>query len=306
MEFGTPGSGLTTTKTPWLEQANENGEFYLPRQPYECYSQANHDTWRRLYLRQMPRWRQFAVPEFLEGVTALNLQPDQVPNFGDINRFLEPLTGFQAKGVSGYVPAFLFFQCLRNREFPTTVTVRDGKKLGYLPEPDMFHDIAGHVPMHTNRRFADNLVQFGKVAQRAAKRSQSEFRGDEQIDVVASNIKALARVFWFTVEFGLMESDRDGRLKVYGSGLLSSHAEIRHSIVSPQVQRFPLDLRWVINQYFEIHHFQPLLFFVENFDHLFEQLAVLARWLEEGRLDNVSPGEPDVREEDIKSFLEAV
>jgi phenylalanine-4-hydroxylase len=310
MKFGPADSGLTTTKTPWLEQANEQGKFYLPRQPYECYSQANHETWRRLYIRQAPRWRQYAVPAFQRGVELLNLKPDAVPRFEDINRFLEPLTGFKAQGVSGYVPAFLFFQCLKNREFPTTVTVRDGRRLGYLPEPDMFHDIAGHVPMHTDRRFADNLVQFGMVAHRAAKRAQTEFSGERQAEVVVSNIKALARVFWFTVEFGLMEAEkdgyRDGRLKVYGSGLLSSYAEIKHCIVSPQVQRFPLELKWAVNQYFEIDHFQPLLFFVENFDHLFEQLAILARWLEEGRLDNVSPGEPEVKEEDIKSFLEAI
>ena len=128
---------------------------------------------------------------------------------------------------------------------------------------------------------------------------------DRKIHRLTSIIKAMARFFWFTIEFGLMRAP-DGRgLKVYGSGLLSSHGEIAHSIDSPLVQRYPLQLEWVVNQYFEIDHYQPLLFIVDSFDHLFELVGELERWMREGRLDNVSPGEPSVSEPDLRSFLEA-
>jgi phenylalanine-4-hydroxylase len=120
---------------------------------------------------------------------------------------------------------------------------------------------------------------------------------------IESSIKALARFFWFTVEFGLMRHGAE--LRVYGSGLLSSFGELEYSLISSDVQRFPFQLEWVINQYFEIHHYQPLLFIVDSFDHLFAQVDLLERWMLEGRLNNVSPGEPHVDEADLQSFLKA-
>jgi phenylalanine-4-hydroxylase len=125
----------------------------------------------------------------------------------------------------------------------------------------------------------------------------------EKIRRVTSIFKAMARFFWFTIEFGLMRGE--GGLKVYGSGLLSSYGEIAYSIDSREVQRYPMQLEWVINQYFEIDHYQPLLFIVDSFDHLFELVGELERWMREGRLDNVSPGEPAISEPDLRSFLEA-
>jgi phenylalanine-4-hydroxylase len=294
--------GLTTTRAPFIERAQANGELYI-HQPYELYSQANHEAWRRLFARMESRWRTYANPRFLQGIDNLCLDPARVPHLDDVNRFLSPLTGFKAKPVSGYVPAFLFFDCLRNREFPTTITIRDADSLDYLPEPDIFHDIAGHVPMHTDRAFADTLVRFGDCAHTAASIVASIPDERERIRRLTSIQKAMARFFWFTIEFGLM---RDGNaLKVYGSGLLSSYGEIAHAIDAPEVQRFPLQLEWVVNQYFEIDHYQPLLFIVDSFDHLFELVGELERWMQEGKLDNVAPGEPAVSEPDLRSFLEA-
>jgi phenylalanine-4-hydroxylase len=294
--------GLTTTRAPFIERAQASGQLYI-HQPYELYSTANHEAWRRLFARMENRWRRYANPRFLQGIDNLCLDPARVPLLEDVNRFLSPLTGFRAKPVSGSVPAFLFFDCLRNREFPTTITIRDAETLDYLPEPDIFHDIAGHVPMHTDRAFADTLVRFGDCAHTAAEIVSSIADEKERIRRLTSIQKALARFFWFTIEFGLM---RDGAaLKVYGSGLLSSYGEIAHAIDSPQVQRFPLQLEWVINQYFEIDHYQPLLFVVDSFEHLFELVGTLEDWMKQGKLDNVSPGEPAVSESDLRSFLEA-
>jgi phenylalanine-4-hydroxylase len=296
------GAGLTTTRAPFIEQAQAEGRLYIS-QPYELYTEANHEAWRRLFTRMGDRWSRYANPRFLQGIDNLCLDPNRVPRLEDVNRFLSPLTGFKAKPVSGYVPSFLFFDCLRNREFPTTITIRDGATLDYLPEPDIFHDIAGHVPMHTDRAFADTLVRFGDCAHTAAEIVAGIRDEPEQIRRITSILKALARFFWFTIEFGLMRSP-DG-LKVYGSGLLSSHGEIAHAIDSPDVQRFPIQLEWVINQCFEIDHYQPLLFIVDSFDHLFDLVGQLERWMRAGRLNNVSPGEPQVSEPDLRSFLQA-
>jgi phenylalanine-4-hydroxylase len=295
-------SGLTTTQAPFIEQAHNEGRLFI-HQPYEQYSEDNHQAWRKLYSRMLPRWERYANPAFQKGITSLCLDPNQVPRLEDVNRFLCPLTGFQAKPVSGYVPAFLFFDCLRNREFPTTITIRDAATLDYLPEPDIFHDIAGHVPMHTDPAFAETLVRFGECAHTAADLVDSIHDHAKRTAVMTSIIRAMARFFWFTVEFGLMRSP-DG-LRAYGSGLLSSYGEIQHSIESPDVQRHPLQLEWIINQGFEIDHYQPLLFIAESFDNLYDSVRQLENWMKNGKLNNVAPGEPAVNERDLESFMAA-
>ncbi len=295
-------AGLTTTKAPFIEESRARGDLYI-RQPYELYGEENQDAWRALYARILPRWQQYAHPKFLEGVEKLVLDPNAIPRLEDINRFLKPLTGFSAKAVSGYVPAYVFFDCLRTRAFPTTITIRERSKLDYLPEPDIFHDVAGHVPMHTDRRFADVLVRFGEVAREAARMANALPDEAERVRRLDSVLKALARFFWFTIEFGLMR--HGGEVRVYGSGLLSSYGEIAHCIESPEVQRYPFQLEWVVNQYFEIHHYQPLLFVVDSFDQLFDQVEELERWMLDEKLNNVSPGEPVVNEDDLRSFLDA-
>ncbi len=297
-----PAPGLTTTEAPFIEQARRDGQLYI-HQPFELYSEENHETWRRLYDQMLPQWRKYANPRFLEGISSLCLDPNRVPRLDEVNRFLHPLTGFRAKAVSGYVPAFKFFDSLRNREFPTTITIRRADRIDYLPEPDIFHDIAGHVPMHTDPQFANALVRFGECAHTAAEVAGAIRDEQERLRTLTSIIQAMARFFWFTVEFGLMRSP-DG-LKVYGSGLLSSHGEIAHAIDSPHVQRVPIQLDWAINQGFEIDHYQPLLFIVDSFDHLYSLTDSLERWMREGKLSNVAPGEPGVDAADLKSFLDA-
>lgn len=301
--MSTAEMGLTTTKAPFIENARRSGSLFI-QQPYELYSDENQETWRRLYARMLPKWEKYANAKFMDGVRNLMLSPDAIPRLSDVNKFLDPLTGFKAQAVAGYIPAYLFFDCIRQRNFPTTITIREGAKLDYLPEPDIFHDIAGHVPMHTDRRFADVLVRFGEVARNAALRAQNlKCDEHERAEVVKSNIRALARFFWYTIEFGLM---REGKqLKVYGSGLLSSLGEIEYAIESPKVQRYPIQMEWVINQYFEIHHYQELLFIVDCFDHLFGLVDQLEGWINAGKMDNVAKGEPDINDEDLKSFLSA-
>jgi phenylalanine-4-hydroxylase len=299
MSVTTVTSGLTTTEAAFIEDARAHGQLFID-QPYALYTDENHQAWANLYRRIVPKWNRYANPRFLEGIAALKLDPHRVPGLADVNRFLCPLTGFEARAVAGYVPAFVFFDCLRNRQFPTTITIRRSDRLDYLPEPDIFHDIAGHVPMHTDPHFADTLVRFGECAHTAVEIA----RGD--VAKLTSILRAMARFFWFTVEFGLMRGTggRSAGCKVYGSGLLSSYGEIEHSIESGEVQRYPAQLEWIINQSFEIDHYQPLLFVVDSFEHLYDLVGELERWMRDGKLDHVAPGEPGVAEADLESFLE--
>ena len=298
--------GLTTKQAPFIEHERQEGHVFI-EQPYELYSEANHEAWRKLFARLRPRWDRYANDHFLAGIDALCLDPTCIPRLRDVNKFLRPLTGFEAKAVSGYIPAFLFFDCLRNREFPTTVTIRSGDSLDYLPEPDIFHDVCGHVPMHTDKAFADTLVRFGECAHTAVEVVAGIRNEEERLHSLTSIVKAMARFFWFTIEFGLMRSRGSGNeLRVYGSGLLSSFGEIEHAIVGRDVQRYPLQPEWVINQGFAIDRYQPLLFIVDSFDHLFSLVDTLEKWMRAGKLNNVAPGEPEINERDLASFLGAM
>jgi phenylalanine-4-hydroxylase len=294
--------GLTTGHAPFVEEARSRGELYI-EQAYGLYTEQNQESWRRLFERIRPRWERYANDHFLRGVDLLHLPADRIPRLAEVNQTLEPLTGFQAKAVSGYVPSYLFFDCLRRREFPTTITIRPADKLDYLPEPDIFHDLAGHVPMHTERAFADVLVRFGDCAHTAVETIAQISDEKEKVRRLTSILMALSRFFWFTVEFGLMRGPRG--VCAYGSGLLSSYGEIEHAIESDEVQRHPIQLEWVINQGAEIDHYQPLLFIVDSFDHLFDLVGQLDRWMRDGKLDNVAPGLPEISERDLRSFLEA-
>jgi len=283
-------TGLTTGHAPFVEEARTRGDLYI-EQPYELYSEENHEAWQKLYRRIQTRWDRYANDHFLRGIDALQLSPDRVPRLSDINRRLQPLTGFQAKPVSGYVPGFLFFDCLRRREFPTTITIRPADRMDYLPEPDIFHDVA------------DVLVRFGDCAHTAVEMAASIRDPREQTRRLTSIIRAMSRFFWFTVEFGLMQGPRG--VCAYGSGLLSSYGELEHAIESDEVQRYPIQMEWVINQGAEIDHYQPLLFVVDSFDHLFELVDRFEGWMRAGKLDNVAPGLPEIEESTLRSFLDA-
>jgi phenylalanine-4-hydroxylase len=293
---------LTTGKAPFIEEARADGRLYI-EQPYEMYTEDNHEAWRVLYDRMYERWDRYANSSFLGGLERLRIDATAIPKLEDVNRFLAPLTGFKAKPVSGYVPAFVFFDCLGRREFPTTITIRDAARLDYLPEPDIFHDVAGHVPMHTDPEFANVLARFGACASTAADMIRSD-RGssEERIRRMTGILKAMARFFWFTIEFGLVK-ERDG-LKALGSGLLSSYGELEHSVRSDSVQRYPVQFEWIINQSFEVFHYQPLLFWVDSFEHLFDLVIQLEQWMVQGKLDNAAPGEPALEDRDVASFIE--
>jgi phenylalanine-4-hydroxylase len=226
-------------------------------QDYSRYDAEAHDVWRLLYERRMDTLRTTGSGVFLRGIEKIGLASDRVPDLADVNRRLSTRTGWSAVGVRGFIPAAQFFSCLARRRFPTTLIVRPRAQLDYLPEPDIFHDVFGHVPLHAHPVFADFLQQFGALA--AASRTEKE-------------TTAMARLFWFTVEFGLIQEGAD--IKIYGSGLISSHGDAANAL-GPKCDRRPFDVDAVMAQPFEIDRFQDVLFVIDSFDQLFEAVRII-------------------------------
>lgn len=242
--------------------ASPSPETPLPefiQQHYARYDAEAHDVWRILFERRMTTLRETASSVFLEGMERIGLAPDRVPDLFDVNRRLAARTGWAAVGVRGFIPAAAFFGCLSRRNFPTTLSVRPRAQLDYLPEPDIFHDVFGHVPLHAHKYFADFLQQFGALA--AAARSEEE-------------TAQMARLFWFTVEFGLVRER--GKVRIYGSGLISSHGDAANAL-GPNCDRRPFSLDAVLEQPFEIDRLQDVLFVVEEFEELFDAVETLRR-----------------------------
>ena len=234
-------------------------------QNYGGYTAENQETWRVLYDRQMLYLANNASEVYLHGARSINLVRDHIPYLEgpqSVNTFLMPLTGWQSKAVPGYLPAKAFFACLARREFPTTIVIRSRESIDYLPEPDIFHDIFGHVPLHADPIFADFLQTYGKAAVSTDDPHHTE---------------RLARLFWFTVEFGLIREG--GRNRLYGSGLISSPGESAHALDSKDVDRRPFDLETVCNTSFEIDHYQPILYVLESFDQLRDAMNTYAQRL---------------------------
>ncbi|MCC6678792.1 MAG: phenylalanine 4-monooxygenase [Phycisphaerales bacterium] len=259
---------------PGLPAGQINADRFYITQQYHRYTPENHDVWRDLFDRRWEVLERQVSRTFIDGLKILKLSRDRLPLLDDlildrdltvaggqvlpkgstlegINRYLHQVSSWASYGVPGYLPAKAFFACLAQREFPTTVLIRPREVMDYLPEPDIFHDVFGHVPLHANRVFADFLQTYGRAALLCE---------DEH------HIKRLGRLFWFTVEFGLIRED--GRLKIYGSGLVSSHGEAEYSLTSDKPQRRPFDLDQVCETDFEIDHFQPIYYVLESFEQL--------------------------------------
>ena len=241
-------------------------------QDYGRYTDEDQDVWHTLVRRRLAALESTASRVFLDGVDRIGLAPDRVPDLDDVNRRLAPVTGWSAVGVEGFIPAAQFFACLAARRFPTTLAVRPRAQIDYVPEPDIFHDVFGHVPLHADRAFGDFLQRFGTLA--AAARTEAEST-------------AMARLFWFTVEFGLVREA--GATRIYGSGLISSQGDAENAL-SSACDRRPFALDDVIRQPFEIDRLQPVLFVVDSFHQLFDAVETLSR----RRGAEEAPDDPEV------------
>ncbi len=214
------------------------------------YSDEDQAVWRLLLQRQSALAREHACAEFLDGLATLGIG-EGLPDFDEINARLEPLTGWRIVGVPGLIPDAAFYDHLAHRRFPVTVWIRTRAELDYLVEPDLFHDFFGHVPLLTNNVFADYMQLYGQ-------------RGVE----AGANVALLARLYWYTVEFGLIRTSRG--LKAYGAGILSSAAEVKHAIEDGGVERLPFEAMQVMRRPYEIDRLQNTYFVLDDFGQLFE------------------------------------
>jgi phenylalanine-4-hydroxylase len=225
---------------------------YTVDQQYEHYTDQDQEIWRTLFARQAPLIEKYAAPEVLQGMAALGATGEQIPDFAETNRRLQALTGWQIVAVPGLIPEQDFYGHLANKRFPVSVWIRNRSELDYLQEPDLFHDFFGHVPLLTNPIFANFMQAYGKAGPKAESHHA---------------IKMLARLYWYTVEFGLIRTPQG--LRVYGAGILSSKGETVFSVESPAPHRIAFDLIRAMRTNYLIDDFQKTYFVLESFEQLF-------------------------------------
>jgi len=227
---------------------------YRIEQDWVAYTPEQHAVWAELVSRRMPQLREHACAAYLEGFQQIGLRADRLPELAAVSARLMPRTGWQSTPVSGFLPAGAFFAMLAARRFPTTTWIRSREALEYTPEPDIFHDVFGHVPMHAHPVFADFLEHYGKVCAGLTR---------------AEDLERMGRLFWFTVEFGVIREG--GAVKVYGSGLVSSHGECTRVVQGGSgVQVRPFDLEQVLAEPVDTGAMQGVLYAIESFEQLYE------------------------------------
>ncbi len=230
-----------------------NEDFVIP-QGWASYGAEDHAIWRALFERQSKLLPGRACGEYLRGLEQLGVAADGIPDFERLNDILEPATGWRVVAVPGLVPDEVFFRHLANRRFPATNWIRAAEQMDYLQEPDVFHDVLGHVPMLVHPVFADYMAAYGRGGLKAAG---------------LGALGHLARLYWYTVEFGLIR--REEGLRIYGAGIVSSRAESVYCLEDPKPRRIAFDLLRVMRTDYLIDRFQDTYFVIDGFDQLFEE-----------------------------------
>ncbi|MEM7740920.1 MAG: phenylalanine 4-monooxygenase [Pseudomonadota bacterium] len=242
-------------KEPSFHRASEApAQDYTIPQEWERYTAEEHGVWDKLYARLMDVLPGRADQAFLNGLNALDLGKGGIPHFERMSDELEALTGWRVVAVPGLVPDAVFFDHLANRRFPAGNFIRRADQLDYIQEPDVFHDVFGHVPMLSDPVFADYMEAYGKGGLRS---------------LGSGCLKNLAALYWYTVEFGLIQ--RNDGLKIYGAGIVSSPAESVFSIESGSPNRLGFDVERLVKTNYRIDDFQQTYFVIESYDSLLEQ-----------------------------------
>jgi phenylalanine-4-hydroxylase len=224
-------------------------------QGWERYSAEDHATWRVLFERQEQTLKGHVCQEYLDGLEALGIGPEGVPNFEAMNARLQRITGWEVVAVPGLIPSRPFFQMLANRQFPAGTFIRSRAQLDYLEEPDIFHDVFGHVPLLTNPAYADYMNEYGRIG----------------LDAVGNKgVKFLARLNWYTIEFGLIR--KPGGIRIYGAGIVSSFGEAKYVAEDPSAHQLAFNLDRVLRTGYYIDDFQATYFVIDQFEDLFDLL----------------------------------
>jgi len=248
-----------------MHHAIENHPM-VTTEKWEQFSADDHAVWKLLVERQEALLVDRAAPEFLQGLEKLAIAKDQIPKFSELNAKLAIHTGFRILPVTGLIPPKHFFKCLATRYFPSTCFIRKREQLDYLEEPDIFHDVYGHVPLLVHEKFADFMQAYGELGCQA--------ETDEEVEFIAT-------LYWFTVEFGLLATDRG--LKIYGAGILSSPGESVHSLASEAVKRIPFAIEEVVTTAYRTDIMQQLLYVISDYQQLFDAVSQLQQLVEERR-----------------------
>ncbi len=233
----------------------------LMTQDYEKYKEEDFQVWKLLYERQYPELPGAAIQEYIEGIDRVRFVADKIPRFDETNQYLSSYTGWELVVVPGLIPDKEFFELLANKKFPASTWLRKMEELDYLEEPDMFHDVFGHVPLLTNQNVVDFLQELSKIAL-----------------VYIDNqwaIELMSRIYWFTVEFGLIQEN--GNLRIYGAGILSSKGETHYSIHDPKPARHPFDVAKILRTPYRKDVFQKEYFVIDSFKQLADCIPDLDR-----------------------------
>ncbi len=225
-------------------------------QPWDSYTDTDHKVWAQLFARQREVLKGRACKEFIQAQDLLEMTADAIPRFDELNEILKPATGWELIGVEGLLPEQTFFDHLANRRFPVTWWIRKPEQINYISEPDLFHDLFGHVPLLMNPVFADYMEAYGRGGLKAEK-------------IGPEALMNLTRLYWYTVEFGLIRDD-SGELRIYGSGIVSSEGESVYSLESDAPNRIGFDLERIMRTQYRIDTYQQTYFVIDSFDQLFE------------------------------------
>jgi phenylalanine-4-hydroxylase len=235
-----------------LKKEDVRADFTID-QPVATYTAENHETWRTLFRRQAEILKGRACDEYLDGLSGLGVAADGIPDFRKLSEVLTKATGWSVVAVPGLVPDDVFFDHLANRRFPATWWIRKPEQMDYLEEPDVFHDLYGHVPLLMNPVMADFVAEYGKGGVKALK---------------LGALPNLARLYWYTVEFGLMETPKG--MRIYGAGIMSSKSESIYALESQSPNRVRFDLMRVMRTRYRIDTFQNTYFVIRSFEELFK------------------------------------
>lgn len=237
------------------------GNYGSARADYTCdqdwngYTLAQHALYRRLHERQSKQLVGLACDEFIRALQYLG-EPDRIPRFDQLSEQLHRATRWEVVAVPGLIPEEAFFALLATRRFPATSWIREPSEFDYVVEPDVFHDLFGHVPLLFDPVFADYMQAYGAGGMKAGRLQACEL---------------LARLYWYTVEFGLIDTPRG--VRAYGAGILSSTGELRHSVSSTESRRIAFELRRIMRTRYRIDTFQPTYFVIDSFQQLFDATA---------------------------------
>jgi phenylalanine-4-hydroxylase len=235
------------------------GDYARARADYTCdqhwhiYTAAEHDRYRRLYADRFAKLPGLACDAYLQALHKLDAT-QAIPRFEVVSEQLRRATGWELAPVPGLIPEHAFFLLLSQRRFPITTWLREEHEFNYIVEPDCFHDFFGHVPLLFDRTYADHMQAYGMGALKAERLNGLEF---------------LARLYWYTIEFGLMQSPQG--LKVYGAGILSSGSEPQYALFDPKPQRLAFDLLRVMATRYKIDDFQSTYFVIDSFEQLLQE-----------------------------------